>query len=659
MASNSKIPSKAMEKRVLKTGKVAQEDIDEYIAQVGPETLKSMGINPSNIEEYIKNIVELGRKEKKKLPKKSKIEPNDSIVVANQKDELAKVSLKEESKNSSGSGSNTAEQQSFRSFGIKLLGAGSFAFNKMFPALGTLITALEKKLAKRNEDLKTVNASNQENARQVSRSSIFLSRISEAQLTTNELLEKIVAAVTTNNNLNAQLVQGTTPDTNPKAGGGREPGSNATDKRSSVPNTGQPRATKTSASAVIPTATAGFEGSSGYSIPTNNTMSGSNITFAVKQNITPNNVGTSFSNIAMPSISLADKKPSQIDQPLTAQLNDLIGGIPATSRAKVETPSSQELPKSELFVNRALNVKPMGVAPRDYKSKSSQQFNTTIAPPMVSTSATAAAVSAVATMSESNAPAAVAIPAVTSTSGSTPAAAIRTAPVAATTGGAPAAVAGTSNQIQNIVQKITQEFPNVNVTSALRPGDANSQHGHGNAVDLSLRGLPQEQRATLVQNLTAGKYGNVGGLGTYNATGDLLHVDTRSGSKMAWGPNRSKTSLNQTPQWFQAAVNPWMSGSTMTAGGEQDPRPGGGQMATPAASKPSSGAQVAQASIRSEVTTMQSQQVLSPTNESPQPPAIPIGSTGQAATSIDPNEPGPVEPADAAQRYAKLFNMAA
>jgi hypothetical protein len=31
----------------------------------------------------------------------------------------------------------------------------------------------------------------------------------------------------------------------------------------------------------------------------------------------------------------------------------------------------------------------------------------------------------------------------------------------------------------------------------------------------------------------------------------------------------------------------------------------------------------------------------------------------QTATAIDPNEPGPVEPPDAAQRYAKLFNMAA
>jgi hypothetical protein len=626
MASNSKIPSKAMEKRVLKTGKVTQEDIDEYIAQVGPETLKGMGIDQSNIEEYIKNIVELGRKEKKKLPKKSKIEPDDSIVVANQKDELAKVSLKEESKNSSGSGSNTAEQQSFRSFGIKLLGAGSFAFNKMFPALGTLITALEKKLAKRNEDLKTVNASNQENARQVSRSSIFLSRISEAQLTTNELLEKIVAAVTTNNNLNAQLVQGTTPDTNPKAGGGREPGSNATDKRSSVPNTGQPRATKTSASAVIPSNLTETTSSSGYSIPTQNAMGSSNITFDLKQEITSRGTGTGLGNLAMPALTLINKSPAQTDQPLPAQLNDLIKGISNSGRAEKEPASAQELPKSEVFVNKALNVKPNGFAPRVGKTESSQQFNTAITPPVVST----------------------------------PAAVVATAPVAATTSGsAPAAVAGTSNQIQNIVQKITQEFPNVNVTSALRPGDTNSQHARGNAADLSLRGLPQEQRAALVQNLTAGRYGNVGGLGTYNATGDLLHVDTRSGSKMAWGPDRSRASLNQTPQWFQAAVNPWMGGSTMTAGGEREPRPGGDQMATPAASKPSSGAQVAQASIRSEVTTMQSQQALSPTNESPQPPAIPTGSTGQAATSIDPNEPGPVEPADAAQRYAKLFNMAA
>ena len=231
-----------------------------------------------------------------------------------------------------------------------------------------------------------------------------------------------------------------------------------------------------------------------------------------------------------------------------------------------------------------------------------------------------------------------------------------------------AAPAGSPDRIQNVVQKITQEFPAINVTSTTRPGSGTSQHATGNAADLSLRGLSQDQRASLVQNLTSGKYGNVGGLGTYNATGDLLHVDTRSGPKMAWGPNRSRTSLNETPQWFQQSVTAWMGGGgsqTQAAGAapqEQEPRPGGEQTpppaATPEPSTPSSGAAVAQASVRSETSMMQ-QQPPTTVPGTAEPAPSPSGSVEQTTTMIDPNEPGPVEPPDAAQRYAKLFNLAA
>jgi hypothetical protein len=129
---------------------------------------------------------------------------------------------------------------------------------------------------------------------------------------------------------------------------------------------------------------------------------------------------------------------------------------------------------------------------------------------------------------------------------------------------------------------------------------------------------------------------------------------------MAWGPNNSRTSLNQTPQWFQAAVMPWLGGAAAAGGGSQDePRPGGEQTATPAPSTPSSGAQVAQASVQSETAVMQSQQISSSVGETPDQSAAPSGSTEQTATSIDPNDPGSLEPADSAQRYARLFNMAA
>jgi len=103
---------------------------------------------------------------------------------------------------------------------------------------------------------------------------------------------------------------------------------------------------------------------------------------------------------------------------------------------------------------------------------------------------------------------------------------------------------------------------------------------------------------------------------------------------------------------------PWMGGSA-TAAAQQEPSGAGQQAATPAPSRPSSGAQVAQASVRSEVSTMQSQQVSASLGEAPEQPAAPTGSMEMSATMIDPNEPGSVEPPDAAQRYAKLFNFAA
>jgi hypothetical protein len=109
---------------------------------------------------------------------------------------------------------------------------------------------------------------------------------------------------------------------------------------------------------------------------------------------------------------------------------------------------------------------------------------------------------------------------------------------------------------QGVAAGLLSRFPGARITSGLRPQSNGSQHQHGSAIDLSLSGLSQAEREELVRTALSGQgeFAGVRGIGTYNATGDSLHVDTRSGPFAAWGPNRSRTSLGQTPDWFQRQV---------------------------------------------------------------------------------------------------------
>jgi tape measure domain-containing protein len=126
---------------------------------------------------------------------------------------------------------------------------------------------------------------------------------------------------------------------------------------------------------------------------------------------------------------------------------------------------------------------------------------------------------------------------------------------------------GVQQAIQSIANEIVGRFEGARVTSAFRPNDTGSQHSHGNAVDISLRALSPEQRRALIEEIArdiqsgTGAFANVRGVGTYDATGSLLHLDTRprtqSGGLIdAWGPNRSASSLDQTPSWFQELLAP-------------------------------------------------------------------------------------------------------
>ena len=619
MATQSTAPSKAIQKRIAKRGAITNADIQEYIDEVGIANLGNMSMN--DVEQFLKTFVELGQRQKKKLPTKKKIEPTDSLVVADQSGALAKVAVEDQKKAEQSEPStpeaDIAKPSRFKSYaksaGLGVLGLGSLAFNKMFPTLGALMSAFDKRIRKQDNDLATVNTNNQENARQVSRSSVFLSRVAENQLRTNELLEQIITAAS-----GATLVPQS--NTNINIGGGpeidlrRRPASGAGGSAPDRTRPGQQsRGSPAQRTTPAPAAAGGNPRArlaAAFGLTAAGVLAGSAAAYAATRptGATPQAESQQGAAAATPQAT----EPAIPTLPTPPQMT-----AEAVRRAGAPITEQEQ---AELFASRVLNIKARDIVFKADRFEFDQQAESAgvqaAPPPFVSSGAAAAAPAA-------------------------------------------AAAAGASGQIQNIVQRITQEFPNIVVTSTARPNDTNSQHATGNAADLSLRGLSQEQRATLIQNITTGRYGNVGGLGTYNASGDLLHVDTRSGARMAWGPNRSRTSLNQTPQWFQAAVTPWMSGATATAQREQEPGPGGEQMATATPSRPSTGAQVAEASVRSEVSMMQSQQVSSTLGEAPEQPASPTGSMEQSATIIDPNEPGSVEPADAAQRYARLFNIAA
>jgi hypothetical protein len=727
------------------------------------ERRAAMGLAPS--PPGVWDPIRVFQEKKEKIKKKKEPSSGDLPLVANANDEISKIEPPTSSESSTSSGSGNAKSY-FNSALLSTMKLGSGSFNKMFPALGTLMAALDKKITKRDDDLKTVNASNQENARQVSRASVFLGKIAEAQLRTNELLEKIIQAASAPPTSAPTPIPGSGQGPNveldldrrrapaapaPAAAGG---------SRSSVPQTGQtrvaapapaPRSMPTGALVAGGLAVAGVAGAAAVAsreTPTNQTPEPSAETPNATAATTPSATSTTnqprelserqkgMVDRLLRSLQLEnDQEAREIAERIAVRIRPsdrlsvdesrlrsayqatilrqspigfTVAGKPvnpnvpltekqlATMREGISANGRQLYPPAVLEIyDRQVSGTGSNASPPPSTDSGTRAQGTQTQTPTASVSTTPSATSGAAAtpvaqreQAESLASRVLhlkakdiifkadnyefdqpsggsAVPFTPAVGGAAPAAAASTSSGSVVVSSSSSSTTTTgpaqNTGIQSVVQKITQEFPNINVTSVLRAGSGTSQHAAGNAADLSLRALSQDQRASLLQNIVSGKYGNIGGLGTYNATGDLLHVDTRTGPKMAWGPNRSRTSINETPQWFQSAVTPWMGGAggTATASQKQEPRPGGEQMATPAAPSPSSGAQIAQASVQSEVATMQSQQVTSPTNESPEQPADPTGSMEQIATSIDPNEPGPVEPADAAQRYAKLFNMAA
>ena len=94
-------------------------------------------------------------------------------------------------------------------------------------------------------------------------------------------------------------------------------------------------------------------------------------------------------------------------------------------------------------------------------------------------------------------------------------------------------------------------YADVPMTSGFRARNrlTNSQHAHGRAFDFSVRGLPEYKKREIVNWW---RERGATGIGYYPHS-DSIHVDFRpqEGGFQAWGPNYSRTSLGQTPVWFQ------------------------------------------------------------------------------------------------------------
>jgi hypothetical protein len=101
-------------------------------------------------------------------------------------------------------------------------------------------------------------------------------------------------------------------------------------------------------------------------------------------------------------------------------------------------------------------------------------------------------------------------------------------------------------------------------------GAKGSQHIDGNAFDIDVTGMPEEQRVALIKEAKANGFT---GVGVYT---NSLHFDV--GPERAWGPDYSRNSL---PGWAAEAVGIPASNVTRSTRGEPTSVPTGGDTSAP------------------------------------------------------------------------------
>jgi hypothetical protein len=129
---------------------------------------------------------------------------------------------------------------------------------------------------------------------------------------------------------------------------------------------------------------------------------------------------------------------------------------------------------------------------------------------------------------------------------------------------------GVNGRTQELQDKFNANFPEFSTYSGLRNsgynasvgGASGSQHIHGNAFDFKVPADATDERKAEAYNFLRDNGGQ--GFGYYNNNSG--HVDMRDGDAAAWGPNRSRSSIGQTPEWYQGFANNHLKGGPKGAG---------------------------------------------------------------------------------------------
>jgi hypothetical protein len=136
-------------------------------------------------------------------------------------------------------------------------------------------------------------------------------------------------------------------------------------------------------------------------------------------------------------------------------------------------------------------------------------------------------------------------------------------PAAPAAGGSQASASGGLTDItQNYKVRAQQLFPGLQITSEYRsPGQnqaaggvSGSQHLSGRALDVNVSRLNDQQKQALIDDAIGQ---GAKGIGWYN--NNSMHIDFRD-TPMAWGPDTHRSSLGQTPPWFQQRAAALMAG---------------------------------------------------------------------------------------------------
>lgn len=764
----------------MKTGQVTNEDVEEYIQQVGLETLRSMSLAPADVKEYLKNVTELGNKpKKKKLPSKNKINKDDSMLVVDGNDNVSKVKADSESLTFESLAKKTAE---------KSLDLGTTAFNKVFPGLGKFIGFVKNKFEDQTKTAAQTNASILGYSREVNHSSDLLDSIVQSGERTNLILNRILAASRTNNR---QPSAQTTPSPSPAPAPAPQappPSASAPTTRTPTPAAPAPAASptaRTTQAAPPPASTATPVSAPPAAAPNRSAMIGAGITVAGGAAMvaaggggaTPNRETANASTNADAEL-LAEG--SGRFQYRGAAGNLLVEYSHADGKFKIDntevdravylrfmqlarltgTRSEQNHPRYQQFLQEARaadDLMPEASAREKVRDLNIQELislvnqvrNPTATPasnvspgaaPLapartggaaMSSAAAASAPSIRTPVASTSVATPIETPSATSTqfdsrllhikakkitfkaerfeySGGTqtPAAGVTASgggfsppPISnQPSGGGSATQTGAADISglefaggvdQRIKPDVAEKTKSVQsafgkkllVTSGFRDpgrnaragGAEGSKHLTGDAVDVQFQGNEQDT----INLIKVASEKGMGGIGVYRP--GFLHLDT--GSKRVWGPDYKASSI---PQWAKPALDEHMGrpssaasgGNATGAGGGEStpaatpvsappastasPSSSGGSSPSPAASavppSPSSGAAVSRASVADEAATRTPPAIPTPTAQGG---AAPASTPSPSLPAIDPNDPGEVEPPDAALRYARLFGMAA